>query len=98
MKGRVSRPVFWLAYLLVVFLATPVLLASARYESNNPFLIPLLLAIYGWIAICLGVKRLHDIDWSGWLAITLFLMPVSCVLFGAFRGTPGPNRFGPEPL
>lgn len=48
-----------------------------------------------------GVRRLHDIDRSGWWVL-LSLVPVLgwIVLFvwACTRGTPGANRFGPDPL
>lgn len=52
-------------------------------------------------SLAVSVRRLHDIDRSGWWLL-LWMVP----LFGAIvqivwacqRGTPGSNRFGPDPL
>lgn len=54
--------------------------------------------LYFWIAICITVKRLHDIDATGWLSIPVALIPITVILVGSFPGTVGPNRFGPDPL
>ncbi|MGB8624019.1 MAG: DUF805 domain-containing protein [Paracoccaceae bacterium] len=51
--------------------------------------------------IAVGVRRLHDLDKSGWWYL-LVLIPVIGALILIFffiqRGTVGPNRFGADPL
>jgi uncharacterized membrane protein YhaH (DUF805 family) len=50
--------------------------------------------------IAIGVRRLHDIDRTGWwylLALTLIGL-ILLLIWACIRGTPGPNRFGPDPL
>ena len=50
--------------------------------------------------LAIGIRRLHDIDRTGWwtliwlTAIGAFLL----IYWACVRGTPGPNRFGPDPL
>lgn len=48
-----------------------------------------------------GARRLHDTDRSAWWLL-LVLLPVIgaivLIVFFASRGTPGPNRFGPDPI
>jgi uncharacterized membrane protein YhaH (DUF805 family) len=56
------------------------------------------LVLYAWIAICITVKRLHDMDATGWLSIPIVLIPIAIILVGSFPGTIGPNQFGPDPL
>jgi uncharacterized membrane protein YhaH (DUF805 family) len=52
-------------------------------------------------SIAVGVRRLHDLDKSGWWLL-LALIPILGFLvllyFFIQRGTEGPNRFGPDPL
>jgi uncharacterized membrane protein YhaH (DUF805 family) len=46
-----------------------------------------------------SVRRLHDIDRSGWWLL-LGGIPIGnlvLLVFHCLRGTPGPNRFGPAP-
>ena len=44
-------------------------------------------------SIALSVRRAHDSDKSGWW----LLVPFYNFLLMCFPGTPGPNRFGPDP-
>lgn len=52
-------------------------------------------------SVAVGVRRLHDIDRTGWWYL-LVLVPILGFLVLLFffvqRGTAGPNRFGPDPL
>lgn len=62
--------------------------------------IPILIAamVGNWMIL---IRRLHDLDKSGWWSLVYFIPYVNIifslyVLF--FKGTEGPNRFGPDPL
>jgi uncharacterized membrane protein YhaH (DUF805 family) len=48
----------------------------------------------------LMVRRLHDIDRTGWwILLALTGIGVFVLIYWACkRGTPGPNRFGPDPF
>ena len=60
------------------------------------------LAIVNWVAFAIGAKRCHDRDQSAWYLLIFFIPIVGAVWIwielGGFRGTPGANRFGPDPL
>lgn len=54
--------------------------------------------------LAVAVRRLHDADHSGWWVLWGFLLTFVCfvgliilLVFYLQRGTPGPNRFGPDP-
>ena len=53
-----------------------------------------------WFSLAQGVKRLHDLDKSGWLLI-IGLIPIVNIAFGLYMifadGTVGPNRYGNDP-
>jgi len=60
------------------------------------FYIPWLLA-----SISVTIRRLHDLDMSGWYAL-IYLLPlglgfVFMAIICSRKGTPGPNRFGQDP-
>jgi uncharacterized membrane protein YhaH (DUF805 family) len=96
-SGRISRRPFWLVYLLL-FAITAALVLFIEARANNSLVLELIvLALYAWIAICVTVKRLHDMDASGWLSIPVVLIPIAVILVGSFPGTVGPNQYGPDP-
>ena len=52
-------------------------------------------------SLAVGVRRLHDIDRSGWWLLLWFIPLVGMIVlivWACKRGTPGHNRFGPDPL
>jgi uncharacterized membrane protein YhaH (DUF805 family) len=97
-NGRISRGPFWLVYLLLFAATAALVLFIESRANNNPVLVLIVLALHVWIAICVTVKRLHDIDASGWLSIPIVLIPIAVILVGSFPGTVGTNRYGPDPL
>jgi len=44
--------------------------------------------------LALSVRRMHDQDKSGWWILVPIAGPIMVMFIG---GTPGPNRFGPDP-
>lgn len=71
----------------------------------------LLMLLYAAIvlvpSIAVTVRRLHDRDMSGWwylgaiiggmIPVVGFLVSIAFLVLMALPGTPGPNRFGPDP-
>jgi uncharacterized membrane protein YhaH (DUF805 family) len=52
-------------------------------------------------SIAVGVRRLHDLDKSGWWYLLIFVPVIGALILIYFfiqRGTVGQNRFGPDPL
>jgi uncharacterized membrane protein YhaH (DUF805 family) len=52
-------------------------------------------------SLAVAIRRLHDLDRSGWW-ILISLIPIVggivLIVWFCSPGTPGPNRFGPDPL
>ena len=96
--GRVSRGPFWVVYLILFPVTLALILFIETSVNNNLVLTLMALALYAWIAICITVKRLHDMDATGWLSIPIVLIPIAVILVGSFPGTIGSNQFGPDPL
>ena len=103
LRGRIPRRTYWLYGVLALLglgLYAKALLDIARVRPEaTDALINLLLL---WPAIAISAKRWHDRDKSGWWVL-IVLLPVIGGLWalvdnGFLRGTPGPNRFGADPL
>ena len=51
--------------------------------------------------LAVSVRRLHDLDRTGWWLLLAFIPLIGSIILIVWfctRGTPGPNRFGPDPL
>jgi uncharacterized membrane protein YhaH (DUF805 family) len=124
-RGRISRQEFLLGYLgLVIVNAvlirtwTNLTIPQVRYYSgrdtdhSHEWTILLTLLINFWPLAAVFVKRLHDLNVSGWwMLATLIIAPVSSAtnvsiwiivllvvaILSLLTGTSGANRFGNDP-
>ena len=91
-SGRAQRSEFWWFFLFVLVIT---LLMNAA-----PTIVPLLYFIAMLIPLlAVMVRRLHDLNQSGWWALA-WVAPILnwlLLIWMAFPGTVGPNRFGPDP-
>ena len=112
-SGRSRRKEYWMFFLfnllvsLVVWGLLAVTFLASLSESEMTVIMMPVFIIYGLLALALiipgiavTVRRLHDIDRSGW-SILLGLIPIVgailLIVFYCTEGTPGPNRFGDDP-
>jgi uncharacterized membrane protein YhaH (DUF805 family) len=101
--GRATRSEYWYWVLFAMLggLATVIIDSAifASHSSVSPLNSLFNLAIF-LPGLGLAVRRLHDIDRSGWwILITLTLIGVFLLIYWACQsGTPGPNRFGADPF
>lgn len=120
-SGRASRSEFWWFYLFYVlaFIVEGLLLTVVLESLGSSPEIP----IYSWILlgisvmiflglliplITVSVRRLHDLNYSGWWYLVLMLgaaipyvgtgIVIVFLVFMAFKGSDEQNRFGPDPL
>ena len=81
--------------------------ADGSFHVQGLAAIPVLLLAFSttgislWSGLCIAIKRYHDRDKSG-LWVLIQLVPIVGPLWyfvetGFLAGTPGPNRFGPDP-
>ncbi|MFP7673161.1 DUF805 domain-containing protein [Marivita sp. S0852] len=52
-------------------------------------------------SVAVGVRRLHDLDKSGWWYLLVFIPLIGALILVYFfvqKGSDGPNQFGPDPL
>jgi len=114
-KGRISREPYVLGVLAMTFMASamllPMLQSGAEEMQIGSVLVPVLpneaipiLILANIIQFALLIKRLHDINRSGWFSLIIVIPIIHPVINLAFAlilagipGTAGPNRFGDGP-
>ena len=91
-RTRSTRSEFWWWQLLAFLISALSLFAGGVF-----FVLELVILIP---SVAVDVRRLHDINRSGWWAlIQLTIIGIIPLFYWALRpGTRGPNRYGPEPL
>ena len=106
-KTRSSRSEYWWATLFSVLVSLALELLNVGIASNPPALIltisilVLIFLIFMMIAsLALAVRRLHDLDKSGWWYLLVFTIIgiIPLTIWFCSKGTEGENRFGENPL
>src|SRR5262249_49812879 len=97
----VSRSDYWLRFVLPFTVIFVLVGMTAPIPYFLIATMPLVLAGFCmWLAV--AAKRCHDRDRSAWFLLILlvpYLGQIWLLIELAFlRGTPGPNRFGSDPL
>ncbi len=71
----------------------------AFYASGSGLVVLAIMLVSFIISMIFFIRRLHDINMSGWFSL-LIIIPLVNIVFGIFvlvkKGTEGANRFGPE--
>ncbi|MEG3110203.1 DUF805 domain-containing protein [Pantoea sp. T14] len=104
-QGRCRRKTYWL-FVLVNILVSVVLTVLDTVLGFNIWLDEGLLSTLYSLAILIpsitvSIRRLHDLDRSGWwllLILLPFIGTLLLLIYFCFKGSEGPNRFGDDPL
>ena len=101
--GRAARSEYWYwaLFVLIADLIADVLDFAMTHGHG--------VSLFGTIVVlgqiipdlAVGVRRLHDRDKSGWFLLFCFIPLVGTIIlivWFCLRGTPGPNRFGEDPV
>jgi uncharacterized membrane protein YhaH (DUF805 family) len=107
-SGRAARSEYWywtLFFILVAIAAALIDLALFPQVAISPINTIAELALL-LPTVAVSVRRLHDLDFTGWWFLLVLTILGGFVLLGWFclrgrrdRATDGgPNRFGPDPL
>jgi uncharacterized membrane protein YhaH (DUF805 family) len=100
-SGRAPRSEYWYwtLFVILVSIAANILDSIIFYSIYSPLSTLSALALF-LPGLAVSVRRLHDIDRTGWwllIALTGIGLIVLLV-FDCIRGTIGTNRFGQDPL
>ena len=105
-QGRLNRQPFWIATLVLwlvsmgVTFVTSILFGSQSAATTFVQAVVALVLLIPSLAV--AVKRYHDRNKSGWWILIVFIPIIGLIWYivelGFLPGTPGPNRYGPDPL
>jgi uncharacterized membrane protein YhaH (DUF805 family) len=101
-QGRAPRAEFWWFVLFTIICSGVAALVNYALFGESEGIVTGIVEIALLLpGLSVQVRRLHDIDRSGWW-YWLFLIPIVgwiiLLVWNCKRGTPGPNRYGPDPL
>jgi uncharacterized membrane protein YhaH (DUF805 family) len=101
-SGRAARSEYWYWVLFVILVSmVTAILDAALFPFNqvSPLnsIAALVLLLPG---IAVAVRRLHDMDHAGWWVLIALtgIGALALLVWFCFKGTDGPNRFGPDPM
>ncbi|ESQ73700.1 DUF805 domain-containing protein [Asticcacaulis sp. AC402] len=111
-RGRIRRRDYWvwgivtlIAYVFACGFGGGVLGVAGLTRAENEGVFNLMILILGipyyWTNVCLGAKRWHDRDKSGWMYLIKFIPLIggvwTLIECGFLDGTQGGNRYGVSP-
>lgn len=100
--GRLRYVAYYTASMLVIVPIAMIATVIGKIGGETPAVVLLGLGILAALVhmLALGVRRLNDLNRSGWLLL-LMAIPVVNLLLSLYMffapGTPGSNEYGPEP-
>ena len=103
-SGRARRKEYWFFVLFYIIIVVVLSIIDAMLGLQFGQGVGILSAIYMLAVLipglAVGVRRLHDIDKSGWWILIGFVPiigPIILLIFALMGGTAGDNRYGPDP-
>ncbi len=101
-QGRIGRLRYLAWTMALTAAALGLMLVAGMMSAASVVLGVILTGVFGigflLVSIQIGVQRLHDLGWSGWLML-LYLVPIIGTVLPLvvllMPGNPGVNRFGP---
>jgi uncharacterized membrane protein YhaH (DUF805 family) len=100
-SGRACRSEFWYWTLFAILVAIAASIIDRELVDTDTGLVQPLTGLALFLpGLAVGIRRLHDIDRSGWWFLIVFTIIglVVLIAWNCIKGTTGPNRFGPDPL
>ncbi|MBA2618386.1 MAG: DUF805 domain-containing protein [Rubrobacter sp.] len=103
--GRSRRKEYWFFVLFSAIISVVLIIIDAAIGTfSSSAGIGLLSGIYSLAilvpSIAVSVRRLHDIDRTGWwvlISLVPIIGAVVLLVFAVLDSTPGSNRYGPNP-
>jgi len=101
-KGRAARSEYWYWTLFAVLVSLAGEIAdNVLFESPSSGLFAPLISLGLFLpGLAVSVRRLHDLDRTGWWLLLIFTIVgiILLLIWSCIKGTKGANRFAPDPL
>jgi uncharacterized membrane protein YhaH (DUF805 family) len=97
-SGRASRSEYWWWYLFTAIVSMVFSFLTPILHTQIPYIIAMLILLMPGIAV--AVRRLHDINKSGWnllLALIPLVGAIILLLWYVRESDPNPNQYGVPP-
>jgi uncharacterized membrane protein YhaH (DUF805 family) len=101
-SGRAYRSEYWYWVLFVVIASLVALTLDSAILGYSPSGASPITGIFDLVtfrpSLALAARRLHDMDRTAWWLLIAFtgIGSILLIIWFCFRGTQGPNRFGPD--
>ena len=93
-KGRIRRSTFWTRWLIIFIInISMTALQNSTRELGIIIITGIVSLVLGIFIIIQGIKRMHDINKSGWYVI----IPIYNLILALIDGTSGRNNYGDDP-
>jgi uncharacterized membrane protein YhaH (DUF805 family) len=103
--GRARRSEYWwftLFFFVAIIVASIIDAVVLGTESTSVGPIYTIVALGCFLpSLAVGVRRLHDLDKSGWwllIGIIPIVGAIILIIWFVKQGTTGDNKFGPDPM
>ncbi len=90
-EGRARRKEYWYFSLFFFLFAVAILMIGVM--ARNTWLYPIYVLALIIPSLAVGVRRMHDVNRSGWY----ILIPIYSLILCFTKGTEGPNDYGMDP-
>ena len=102
-SGRACRSEYWLWVLFAMIGGLVTLAVDAAIFGYHGGVSPLngIFSLATFLpGLAVAARRLHDTDRTAWwlLLVLTGIGAILLIIWFCFKGTSGPNRFGPDPL
>ena len=99
--GRAARPEYWYWVLFSLLAQLVLVIVDTLVLHSEIGILGVLFSLAVFLpSLAVAVRRLHDLDRSGWWILLAFIPVVGAIIlivWACMPGTPGPNRFGLPP-
>lgn len=100
-RDRACRSEFWYWALFTNILSIVAFVIDLMLKTQLPIAVWLVMLPIYIPTLAIGVRRLHDVDRTGWWILISFIPLIGVLvlfIWWVTKGTDGPNQFGPDPL